>query len=288
MRQVRALPSGDAVCYKCHVDKQGPFVYEHVPVKTEGCSSCHTPHGSTNPRLLKVSLVNMLCLQCHTFPTLRAGAKRSRAQSVGEVSGLHHVSHADSWLQFQRSIFQVREYRWHRQENSSCNLSLGSSRNRARGSRRSLIYRNRRASDNPGRALLRLMVVSTTKCSSPNLPAPSQTPPAEPDGVTSGGYQIHSSVELGYRANGVTGSGDMYDTLVNLQTGPRLLDQTLSMQSLDHQGLLFDNLYLNSFGWGGDPNNAMRLRADKDKWYNLQSSFRRDQYFSDYNLLANP
>lgn len=69
IRQARALPSGDAVCFKCHVDKQGPFVYEHVPVKTEGCSSCHTPHGSTNPRLLKVNLVNMLCLQCHTFPT---------------------------------------------------------------------------------------------------------------------------------------------------------------------------------------------------------------------------
>jgi DmsE family decaheme c-type cytochrome len=67
IRQVRELTSGDFVCYKCHVDKQGPFVYEHVPVKTEGCSSCHTPHGSTNPRLLKVSLVNMLCLQCHTF-----------------------------------------------------------------------------------------------------------------------------------------------------------------------------------------------------------------------------
>jgi len=67
VRQLRSLPSGDAICYKCHVDKQGPFVYEHVPVKTEGCSSCHTPHGSTNPRLLKVMPVNMLCLQCHTF-----------------------------------------------------------------------------------------------------------------------------------------------------------------------------------------------------------------------------
>ena len=91
---------------------------------------------------------------------------------------------------------------------------------------------------------------------------------------------IHSSVEIGYRVNDVTGSGDMYDTLVNLQSGPRILDQTLSMQSVDHQGLLFDDLYLNSFGWGGDPNNALRLRADKNKWYNLQSSFRRDQYFS--------
>src|SRR5262249_24513788 len=70
IRQVKTLPSGDAVCYKCHADKQGPFVYEHVPVKTEGCSSCHTPHGSTNPRLLRVSHVNLLCLQCHTFPSL--------------------------------------------------------------------------------------------------------------------------------------------------------------------------------------------------------------------------
>jgi hypothetical protein len=106
--------------------------------------------------------------------------------------------------------------------------------------------------------------------------------------MTHGGYQIHQSIELGYRTTDVTGSGDMYDTLVNLQTGPRVLDQTLTMQSVDHQGLLFDNLYLNSVGWGGDPNNYLRLRADKNKWYNLQSSFRRDQYFSDYDLWANP
>ncbi|MGA7217142.1 MAG: hypothetical protein WBX38_02450 [Candidatus Sulfotelmatobacter sp.] len=118
--------------------------------------------------------------------------------------------------------------------------------------------------------------------------SPAPVAPAEPDGITRGGYQIHQSIELGYRTTDVTGSGDMYDTLVNLQTGPRILDQTLTMQSVDHQGLLFDNLYLNSVGWGGDPNNYLRLRADKNKWYNLQTSFRRDQYFSDYDLLANP
>jgi hypothetical protein len=130
-----------------------------------------------------------------------------------------------------------------------------------------------------------------TPVASPTPPAPAAPPPpppAVPDGVTSGGYQIHSSVELGYRSSNVTGSEDMYDTLVNLQTGPRILDQTLSMQSVDHQGLLFDNLYFNSAGWGGDPNNYLRLRADKNKWYNLQSSFRHDQNFSDYDLLANP
>lgn len=68
LRQVRTQPTGDAICYKCHADKQGPFVFEHTPVKTEGCTSCHTPHGSTNQRFLRVNLVNMLCLQCHTFP----------------------------------------------------------------------------------------------------------------------------------------------------------------------------------------------------------------------------
>jgi hypothetical protein len=140
--------------------------------------------------------------------------------------------------------------------------------------------------------LLCAMIVSSpvtlfaqTPTANPTAPP---APPAEPDGVTRGGYQIHQSIELGYRSTDVTGSGDMYDTLVNLQTGPRILDQTLTMQSVDHQGLLFDNLYLNSVGWGGDPNNYARLRADKNKWYNFQSSFRRDQSFFDYDLLANP
>jgi len=117
---------------------------------------------------------------------------------------------------------------------------------------------------------------------------PSQNPPGESEGVNTGGYRVHSSLEMGYRFTDRTGSNDMYDTLVNLQTGPRFLNETLSMQSLDHQGLLFDDLNLNSFGWGGDPNNALRLRADKNQWYKLQGSFRRDQSFSDYNLLVNP
>ncbi len=66
-RQLRTSSNQDQVCFKCHVDTRGPFVYEHVPVKTEGCVACHVPHGSTNPRLLRVSQVNLLCLQCHTL-----------------------------------------------------------------------------------------------------------------------------------------------------------------------------------------------------------------------------
>lgn len=65
-KQARLATGADASCVKCHADKQGPFAYEHAPVKTEGCASCHTPHGSSNPRLLRTSSVAQLCLECHS------------------------------------------------------------------------------------------------------------------------------------------------------------------------------------------------------------------------------
>jgi len=65
-RQLRSTPDQDMVCFKCHSDKRGPFVYEHEPVKGEGCQTCHTPHGSPYPRMLLTARTNSLCLQCHT------------------------------------------------------------------------------------------------------------------------------------------------------------------------------------------------------------------------------
>ncbi len=65
-KQLRSTAAQDQVCFKCHVEKAGPFVYEHHGVRSEGCVSCHTPHGSSNPRLLKRSQINLLCLECHT------------------------------------------------------------------------------------------------------------------------------------------------------------------------------------------------------------------------------
>src|ERR1700758_4304673 len=77
---------------------------------------------------------------------------------------------------------------------------------------------------------------------------------SQPEAWERGGYEIHQSIEFGYRASDVTGSEPMYNTLVNLRSGPRLLDQSLSMQSKTHDTPLFDNLFLHSFGWDGDPN----------------------------------
>jgi DmsE family decaheme c-type cytochrome len=73
-KQVRMAATQDAVCFKCHTDKQGPFIFEHEPVKIEGCQACHTPHGGANPHMLRVSNVNLLCLQCHTNVPAGTGA----------------------------------------------------------------------------------------------------------------------------------------------------------------------------------------------------------------------
>lgn len=53
----------DALCFRCHAEQRGPFVWQHQAVE-EGCTKCHKPHGSPNRRLLTVS-GNALCLQCH-------------------------------------------------------------------------------------------------------------------------------------------------------------------------------------------------------------------------------
>jgi predicted CXXCH cytochrome family protein len=65
-RQTRLAVGADAACVKCHTDKQGPFAFEHAPLKLEGCAACHTPHGSANPRMLRRADVFQLCIECHT------------------------------------------------------------------------------------------------------------------------------------------------------------------------------------------------------------------------------
>jgi hypothetical protein len=107
-------------------------------------------------------------------------------------------------------------------------------------------------------------------------------------GINSGDYNIHSSVEFGYRSSNINGNLNTYDTFENLGSGVRLFDYTLEMRSLDHNGFLFDNLSFSNFGYGGDPNDVTRLRIQKNKLYDFRMLFRRDKNFWDYNLFANP
>jgi len=54
-------------CTECHVDKGGPFVFEHGAQRVEGCVSCHAPHGSANRHMLNFQQVAEQCYSCHAF-----------------------------------------------------------------------------------------------------------------------------------------------------------------------------------------------------------------------------
>jgi DmsE family decaheme c-type cytochrome len=56
------------VCFKCHPEKRGPWVFEHGAQKFEGCNVCHSPHGSPNKFMLIRRNIRTLCMECHGQP----------------------------------------------------------------------------------------------------------------------------------------------------------------------------------------------------------------------------
>jgi len=64
-RMVEHSLGNEEPCMKCHSEYRGPFLFEHPAVRVDGCASCHSPHGSTNTKLLRRPLVFTVCLECH-------------------------------------------------------------------------------------------------------------------------------------------------------------------------------------------------------------------------------
>ena len=86
-------------CYICHMEKRGPFLWEHSPSR-ENCITCHKPHGSNNTNLL-IARAPMLCQQCHiqgrhqTIPARpNSGFAMNRAclNCHSQVHGSNHPS----------------------------------------------------------------------------------------------------------------------------------------------------------------------------------------------------
>lgn len=103
------------------------------------------------------------------------------------------------------------------------------------------------------------------------------------------GYSSHASVDLGGRMTNTTGSSDMYDTLVNMRSGPRVQGQTFTLRALQgNKKAPVDNLTAMTSGFGGDPYNFAKLSANKGKVYEFTGIFRRGRLYSDYDLLGNP
>jgi hypothetical protein len=118
--------------------------------------------------------------------------------------------------------------------------------------------------------------------------AQAPAPDAQPASVPSG-YTVHQSVDLGGRISGVSGSQAMYDTLVNVQSGPRILGETFEMRALPGaKNTLFDSLSASGSGFGGDPYDFARIAFHKGNAYDFSGLFRRDRQYFDYDLLGNP
>ena len=114
------------------------------------------------------------------------------------------------------------------------------------------------------------------------VPVP-ETPMSVPTG-----YSAHSSVDVGGRIAGISGSGAMYDTLVNLQSGPRVQGQTFELHALPGNKHTFvDDMRVFTTGFGGDPNNVAKMDFSKGKYYEFSGLFRRDRQYFDYDLLGN-
>jgi len=89
------------VCVSCHVEKRGPYVFEHAAVKVEGCVSCHSPHGSVTRNNLLRREGRFLCLQCHVDP-FAANVPHGRFgfQTRGECVRCHTTTHGSNVSEF--------------------------------------------------------------------------------------------------------------------------------------------------------------------------------------------
>jgi len=77
-------------CLQCHPSQQGPFVFEHEALRG-GCTTCHSPHGTINARMLTERNAN-LCLKCH-FQQVKNGS----AILIGGVDHTARVTQGSCW-----------------------------------------------------------------------------------------------------------------------------------------------------------------------------------------------
>jgi DmsE family decaheme c-type cytochrome len=72
---LQTVDANEPGCFKCHGDLAGPFAFEHAPVRLDGCTACHMPHGSPNTKMLTRNQVRFVCLECHSnLPTPTAAS----------------------------------------------------------------------------------------------------------------------------------------------------------------------------------------------------------------------
>ena len=118
----------------------------------------------------------------------------------------------------------------------------------------------------------------------PIAPTPERV--ASVRGENTGDYNVVQSWELGYRLAETGGNRGEYRSDVNYGNGIRLLSSSLTVNSKDGHGRFFDELVLTTQGLGNDPYQSAIVRAQKNRIYRYDMTWRQNDYFNPGLVVA--
>jgi hypothetical protein len=103
-----------------------------------------------------------------------------------------------------------------------------------------------------------------------------------------GPFQVQGSATMGYRFTNVYGFKPMYQTLFDLNSGPRLLDFNLFGEA-QKPNPFADDFSLTMSGLGGDPFPTAQLTVSKHKLYDLRATWQQAYFYeAGNNSIALP
>ena len=128
--------------------------------------------------------------------------------------------------------------------------------------------------------ILALALLLSVEASAQQVVAPTPDAVGVAGGENWGGYNFTNSVELGYRFLTLAGNQAEYRSDENFGSGVRLLANSVTVNSRNGRGRLFDSIVLTTSGLGGDPYEAASLRVQKKRLYEYEMMWRRNDYFN--------
>lgn len=99
-------------------------------------------------------------------------------------------------------------------------------------------------------------------------------------GENMGDYNVVNSFEFGYRYSLIGGDLGKYRSDVNYGNGVRLLASSLTVNSRDGKGRIFDEIVLTTLGLGNDPYQSAVLRVQKNRLYRYDLLWRLNEFYN--------
>lgn len=117
--------------------------------------------------------------------------------------------------------------------------------------------------------------------------ATTSAPAAAPSPVPTGDEILTGYIDLGYRwVTGVYGSDPTYRSIVDLNSGPKLLGTEFTL--IDPKKRLFDRIAVRAYDWGDDPYSTLHVDMSKAKWYTLSADYRNIALYDNLPAFADP